>query len=108
LLGVRKEDVIGSHHSEKLELDTNEKAQYESFWPDLRSGRIKYLEVKISNNGNTVWLAETYAPIYDQYGKIYKVFKIANNITETKTIAESLRDENNRLKQKIEELGQGN
>jgi methyl-accepting chemotaxis protein len=108
LLNIRKEDAIGAHHSEKLDLDTQQKAQYDSFWSDLRNGQIKYMEVKVYNSGTSFWLAETYAPIYDQYGKIYKIFKIANNITESKTVAENLRDENNRLKQKIEELAREN
>lgn len=108
LLHLKREEAIGAHHSEKLQLDPAQKAQYDSFWTDLRKGHTKYLEVKVANNGNIYWLAETYAPIYDQFGKIYKVFKIAINITDSKTIAESLKDENNRLKQKIEELGREN
>jgi methyl-accepting chemotaxis protein len=104
LLSISRQEVIGTHHADNVEFDSIQLAEYESFWQDLRSGRIRTQEVKINVHGSTYWLAETYAPIFDQKGNVLKIFKIAINITESKSTAEKLVDENALLKQKLIEL----
>ncbi|TVQ14272.1 MAG: HAMP domain-containing protein [Bacteroidetes bacterium] len=104
LLSISRQDVLGTHHADKMELSAEQKTDYEEFWSLLKKGNTQYQEVKINVAGKTFWLAETYTPIFDQNGVPYKIFKIANNITDSKTMAIKLAEENQVLKQKIEEL----
>jgi methyl-accepting chemotaxis protein len=103
LLSISRQEVIGTHNADNVEFDSVQLAEYESFWQDLRSGRIRTQEVKINVHGTVYWLAETYAPIFDQKGNVLKIFKIAINITESKAAVEKLVKENALLKQKITE-----
>lgn len=104
LLGMARQDVIGAHHADKMEFDARQQDEYESFWRELKQGKIKYQEVRINVHGRIFWLAETYAPVFNNKGEVFKIFKIANNITESKTIAEKMQEENILLRQKIDQL----
>ncbi len=104
LLRLSKQEVIGSHHADKIDLTESQKKEYDQFWNDLSKGKTRYQEVKVNVNGSIFWLAETYTPIFDQNGKVFKIFKIANNITDSKLTAEKLAEENRILREKIQKL----
>lgn len=104
LLNISRQEVIGTHHADKMELTEEQKQDYEKFWNLIKNGNTQHQEVKIQVEDRSFWLAETYTPIFDHNGKPYKIFKIANNITDSKTMAEKLAEENQMLRQKIENL----
>lgn len=104
LLNISRSEALGSHHAEKMELSDMQQAEYNQFWKDLNNGLTKRQEVKINVKGKEFWLAETYSPIYDTNGQVYKILKIANNISESKQKGEELSREIERLKAEIAQL----
>jgi methyl-accepting chemotaxis protein len=104
LLNLSRQDIVGTHHADKVEFSSEQQIDYENFWKDLRNGQMKYQESKIHVNGNIFWLAETYSPIFDQNRQVMKIFKIANNITRSKLESARYLEEINELRQKLGEL----
>ncbi len=82
VLNKPREAVIGEHHSANIVLDAKQKKEYDKFWNDLRRGVIKKETTKLKVNNETYTFLETYTPIYDENRKIYKILKIAHNITD--------------------------
>jgi methyl-accepting chemotaxis protein len=82
LFGINRKDAIGSHHSNNLKFTAEQKKKYQEFWQDLKSGKTKREKTKIAINDKTYIFLESYSPIYDDEGTIYKILKIANDISE--------------------------
>jgi methyl-accepting chemotaxis protein len=101
LLKLTRNEVVGTHHSDKLVFTPEQKESYDRFWEDLLNGKIKHQRIKVDVNGTIFWLDETYAPILNQNGNVYKIFKIAYNITDSKNLAEKYKSEIDLLKEKI-------
>lgn len=81
LLGVSRDEVIGTHHSENMEFTEQQKVAYEKFWGELRSGKVQKETSKVKINNKQLVFAETYTPIRNTEGNIYKILKISNDIT---------------------------
>lgn len=79
LLHLRRSDIIGTHHSDKMELTDMQKEAYDRFWKDLRAGNTKKENTKFIVDGKEIVLVEVYCPIMDDYGTVIKILKIANN-----------------------------
>jgi methyl-accepting chemotaxis protein len=76
-----KKDIIGQHHrtfcTEKFYQDNPK------FWAELAHGDFKTGQFeRVGKQGQTVWLEASYNPIFDQFGKVVKVLKVASDITE--------------------------
>lgn len=84
LLGITEEQALNSHHSKDMEFTEEQKKNYEKFWNDLINGQTQRQTVKLNVDGRINYLAETYTPIYDQNGNAVKIFKIANDVTESR------------------------
>jgi len=82
LLEVSKDEVIGTHHSGNMEFTEKQKAEYEKFWKDLRAGNVRKETTKVKVKQKELIFAETYTPIRNADGEVFKVLKISNNITE--------------------------
>ena len=82
LIGLKREEVIGTHHSYKTQFTGQQGDTYNQFWDDLRAGKVKKDINKIEINGQTYVLAETYTPIMDNEGNVEKIMKIAFNTSE--------------------------
>ncbi|MCW4628690.1 methyl-accepting chemotaxis protein [Marinomonas rhodophyticola] len=74
-------EIIGQHHHifcTEAFYKNNPK-----FWIELAHGDFKTGQFeRIGKQGQTVWLEASYNPIFDQFGKVIKVLKVASNITE--------------------------
>lgn len=117
-----KKGVIGSHHSDNLEMTEKQKREYKKFWQDLKQGKVKKELNKIIIKGKAFWFDETYTPIKDSHGNPYKIMKIANDITDSKLIEEkynkkleelktqekTLKEEYKQLKEKVQKLEKEN
>ncbi len=58
---------------------------YKEAWNDLRNGITKTAEFKrIRKDGTSVFIQGSYVPIKDSSGKVYKVIKFAQDITDKK------------------------
>jgi len=82
LMGYHSDEICGKHH--RLFVDANYAAsnEYAQFWRNLMAGLIQSAVYKLlSKDGREVWIQAVYAPIKDEMGRIYKVVKIATDIT---------------------------
>ena len=79
-------EVTGKHHSIFMDPIDVKSKEYEKFWNDLKLGKPKSGEFqKFRKDGSSFWISCTYNPIIDSTGKIVKILKIANDITESIT-----------------------
>jgi PAS domain S-box-containing protein len=82
-LGIKREDAIGHHHSENLVMTDDQKMTYEQFWSNLRRGQIQKQTTRVNMHGKEFLFLETYTPIRNANGEVYKVLKVATDITST-------------------------
>lgn len=72
--------------------------EYRNFWRNLKLGRANTGEFKrISKSGEVVWIYGNYNPIKDPYGEVYRVIKIASDITDKKKIEAEIAKKNSYL-----------
>lgn len=84
-LGYTKEEMVGQHHRMFCETEYANSSEYKQFWSDLSNGIIKDGEFKrLKKGGEEFWINASYTPIRDSSGVVYKVIKIANDITAQK------------------------
>lgn len=81
LLGLSRDEVVGTHHSGKLDMDAAKKKEYDKFWNNLRNGIPQKQTNKFIVNDKTFVFQETYTPVKNEKGEVYKILKISNNIT---------------------------
>jgi methyl-accepting chemotaxis protein len=81
--GYREEEVIGQHHQIFMDDRDARTSSYRDFWEKLRRGEAQAGEFRrLGKGGKEFWIYGTYFPIPDENGKVKKVFKIAQDITE--------------------------
>jgi PAS domain S-box-containing protein len=77
------EDLIGNHHKIFCEPDYVKSADYKSFWKNLADGKFQAGEFKrIRKDGSKIWINANYTPVKNFDGKVIKVIKISNDISE--------------------------
>jgi len=82
LFGMKKDEIVGLHHTDYKDMSKKELEKYDKFWKELKEGKIKK-ETSVIKIGNKKYtFVETYTPIKDQYGNPEKVLKIATDITD--------------------------
>jgi PAS domain S-box-containing protein len=84
LLGIDREEVIGTHFTDRLQLNAAQMKEHERFWLELVNGMQKREINTYKVNGVSYKFQETYTPIRDESGVIYKILKISNNISGAK------------------------
>lgn len=82
LFGISRNEAIGVHHRDNIEFTQEQEKQYQQFWNDLLKGSVKKQKTKISIKKKNYLFMESYTPIYNEDGDIYKILKIANDISE--------------------------
>jgi methyl-accepting chemotaxis protein len=82
LFGISQNEAIGTHHSENVDFTEEQERRYQQFWKDLKDGKVKKEKTKVTIKNNTYLFMESYTPIYNEDGEIYKILKIANDISE--------------------------
>ncbi len=104
LFRLKPNEIIGKYHAEFNQTAKNEKL-YKKLWDDLLKGKTKKRVSQITFGDKTIWLSETYTPIFIDAEKPNKVLVIAANITELKSLEEKALDrakELNKTQNKIE------
>jgi len=82
-MGYELDEIVGQHHRMFMPSDVFDKAEYEAFWEELRSGKfVSGAMARKKKNGQMIWLEASYNPILDRNGKPKKVVKLASDITE--------------------------
>ena len=78
-----EKDLAGNHHAMFCDPDYTKSAEYKKFWKDLAAGEVNAGEFKrFKKDGSEIWINASYTPVTDDKGKVYKVIKIANDITK--------------------------
>lgn len=76
-------EIRGKHHSMFLEPGTENSAEYQQFWRNLRNGQSdSRIFQRFGKHGKQVWIQASYNPILDLNGKPFKVVKFATDVTE--------------------------
>ncbi|WP_127144972.1 methyl-accepting chemotaxis protein [Pelagibacterium montanilacus] len=83
LTGHAPEEVAGRHHSMFLDPAAAAAPDYQRFWSDLARGEIKSGRFKRRDKAERdVWLEASYTPISGRDGKVYRIIKVATDVTD--------------------------
>jgi methyl-accepting chemotaxis protein len=105
VMGYSTDEIKGKHHSMFCDPQFVRTAEYADFWPDLRAGKPKNSIFKrVSRTGKEVWLQAAYVPVTDETGRVYKVVKIATDVTEQQVMLASLQQTASAVSSAAEEL----
>jgi PAS domain S-box-containing protein len=75
--------IVGRHHSIFVKPSYADSEEYRKFWETLGKGEFYSGEFeRVKRDGTTIFLQATYNPIIDDTGKVYKIMKIASDITQ--------------------------
>ena len=86
-------EIVGKHHKTFCNSEYHQSNDYKEFWRELGNGQQKSGEFKrVKKNGETIWIHAAYTPVKDENGEVYKVVKIASDITDQKNILFQLQD----------------
>ena len=76
-----KGEIAGQHH--RIFCTEQFYQENPTFWAELAQGKFKTGQFeRISKHRQTVWLEASYNPIFDQFGHVIKVLKVASDITD--------------------------
>ena len=82
VVGYRRDEIIGKHHSLFCDLEYTHSSEYRTFWDVLRSGRSHSGTFpRRSKKGEKIWLEATYFPVKNSRGEVERVMKIASDVT---------------------------
>lgn len=82
-IGYRSDEIVGQHHSMFCPAALVNSPEYQRFWQRLAAGESfsdKFL--RLAKGMRPVWLEASYIPVTDRRGRVYKIIKIAADITE--------------------------
>jgi methyl-accepting chemotaxis protein len=85
LMGYSEQEIIGQYHRIFVDGDYAGSPEYKAFWRKLQGGTFECSEFKrIAKNGQEIWIRGNYNPVKNASGKVLKIIKFANDISETK------------------------
>ncbi|WP_092996952.1 PAS domain-containing methyl-accepting chemotaxis protein [Rhizobium sp. NFR07] len=85
VMGYQPAEIVGKHHSLFVEPAYAKSPEYAAFWNDLKKGQFFSSDFKrIAKGGREVFIRGNYNPVKNSSGKVLKVVKFANDITESK------------------------
>ncbi|QGY32090.1 methyl-accepting chemotaxis protein [Pantoea cypripedii] len=90
-MGYQLPAIIGKHH--RIFCYDNFYRENPDFWQKISKGQhfVGRFERKTAS-GERIWLEASYNPVYDADGKVYKVIKIASDITSRVEAAKRVAD----------------
>ncbi|NME68898.1 methyl-accepting chemotaxis protein [Flammeovirga aprica] len=98
-VGFSKDELMGLDHINLVEESYGKSQEYKNFWDKLRQGNFdKDVYKRKVAGGREVWLQATYNPVRDLEGNVYKIVKIAEDVTERRL-------RNSETRAKIEAIG---
>ncbi|MEM6414371.1 MAG: methyl-accepting chemotaxis protein [Pseudomonadota bacterium] len=100
-LNYTKDEVIGQHHSIFMPTGEADTPEYKDLWRRLSAGESVQSQFRRRRkDGSDIWIQATYNGLRDSKGVVYRVIKIASDITETKT--KGIRLETERKERELE------
>lgn len=96
IIGYTHDELKSMNHKELWAGDSDQ--EYTKLWKTLKLGKSVSGEFKrLNKEGNVIWIFGNYNPIMDPYGEVYRVLKIATDITSKKTIEAEVAKKNSYL-----------
>lgn len=84
LMGYTEEELKGKHHNIFLNEEYKKSKEYKQFWGKLKSGEFVTSQFsRIKKDGSIIWFQATYNPIKDSNDNVYRIMKIALDITDS-------------------------
>jgi methyl-accepting chemotaxis protein len=81
-MGYDRSEVIGKHHRMFCDPSYAGTSDYAGFWDDLRAGKFTSSNfVRYGKGGREVWIQAAYTPVFNSRGKVYRVIKVATDIS---------------------------
>nr|WP_276572989.1 PAS domain-containing methyl-accepting chemotaxis protein [Marinomonas algarum] len=82
-MGYSKDELLGKHHRTLLQSDYASSPEYASFWRNLLSGNPERDTFKYcTKTKDTIFVGARYIPIKDDSGSVYRIAKLASDITD--------------------------
>ncbi|MCF6346457.1 MAG: PAS domain-containing methyl-accepting chemotaxis protein [Thiomicrorhabdus sp.] len=82
-LGYTLPEIQGKHHRLFVSKTEQDSLAYQAFWNKLAKGEAFSGQFsRIGKDDKQVWIEASYNPIKDANGQVYKVIKLASDITE--------------------------
>ena len=82
-IGYQLAEVKDKHHRTLCHKKYADSPEYAQFWRRLANGeKVTDSFDRVAKNGDVVWLEATYLPVVDKQNKVFKIIKIAANITK--------------------------
>ncbi|ENO88314.1 sensor domain-containing protein [Thauera linaloolentis] len=83
LLGLTREQAVGSHHSRFCRKSFVDDEAYQAFWSRLLHGdACSGLAERVRQDDSSCWLEATYVPVIDAQGRVRQILKVATDVTE--------------------------
>ena len=91
LMGYTLDEIRGKQHSMFVDRSYRDSEDYREFWASLAQGRYKSSEfTRYTKDGRAVVISGSYNPILDERGRVMKIVKFANDVTERVNTVQSL------------------
>ncbi len=82
-MGYQLSEIVGKHHRIFCTKKYCTSDEYQKFWQKLRSGQsLTDTFTRLNRHNQEIYLEATYFPIKDEQGKVFKIVKIAKDVTE--------------------------
>ncbi|WP_419774891.1 methyl-accepting chemotaxis protein [Halarcobacter sp.] len=92
-LGYNLNEVTGKHHSMFCDKTYVTSSEYTDFWKNLASGKSQIDEFeRFKKDGSSIWIQASYTPVKDKSGKVTRVVKFAQDITDSKKVIERVKE----------------
>ena len=91
-LGYALSEIKGKHHSLCVDPTYAASQDYVDFWRQLGAGQFQAATFKrVGKNGREVWIEASYNPLFDDQGKVYRIVKLATDVTQKHLVAADAR-----------------
>lgn len=81
-MGYQSHEILGKHHRTFVDPAFANSPAYVQFWADLNAGLNKADVFKrVTKDGREVYIQAVYAPVKDEMGRVFKIAKIATDVT---------------------------
>jgi methyl-accepting chemotaxis protein len=81
-MGYEASEIEGRRHSMFVTPDFAQSEDYLRFWAALNNGQFVADKFRrVAKGGREVWIQASYNPMFDKTGQLYKVVKLATDIT---------------------------
>jgi methyl-accepting chemotaxis protein len=92
VLGYKLNEVVGNHHRIFCDKTYTNSKEYIDFWNNLANGISQINEFeRFHKDGSSVWIQASYTPVKNKSGKVIRVVKFAQDITESKKVIDTVK-----------------